>query len=363
MKKSLLLTTVLLLIGSVAFAEIKIGVMGPMTGPRAREGEEMKKVVELLAEQLNNGNGINGQKVKVIVEDDSGDPTSGVTAARRLCKEEVVAVIGTVNSPVTEATQTVFDKAGIIQIANGSTANHLSEKGLKYFFRTCPRQDEQAGIVARIIERTGSKKVAILHDNTVYSKQISDTMKTLLSGKQGGVFSEALIPGQDDYRSVLTGLKARDPEVVFFTGSYKEAGLLLRQKKEMNWNVQFIGGAVGFLAVGPPLPQNLSSQEGRHFLEDFRRKYNSPLESIDAAFAGDGFNVIVYAIAQTRSTDPDRLADYLHKDIRNFPGLTGRISFNDRGDRDCETDEVYSVNQQGGLTQMPPEDNPCPSEE
>ncbi|NTW35547.1 MAG: ABC transporter substrate-binding protein [Syntrophobacteraceae bacterium] len=173
---------------------VKIGLMGPMTGSWASEGQEMKQVLDLLAEELNAKGGIAGKKVEVVTEDDGGDPRTAALAAQRLATQGVVAVIGTYGSAVTEATQNIYSEAKIIQIANGSTAIRLSEKGIKTFFRTCPRDDEQAQVAAQTIQKLGVKKLAILHDNSTYAKGLADEAKALLQGKVEIVFFEALTP-------------------------------------------------------------------------------------------------------------------------------------------------------------------------
>ncbi len=344
---------------------IKVGLMGPMTGSWASEGQEMKQVLDLLVEEVNAAGGVNGQKVQLIVEDDGGDPRTAALAAQRLVTQGVVGVIGTYGSSITEATQNIYNEAKVIQIANGSTAIRLTEKGLKYFFRTCPRDDEQARVAVKAIKKLGFKKVAILHDNTTYAKGLAEEAKHLLE-KDGSVkivFYDALTPGEQDYTAILTKLKGAQPDGVFFTGYYPEAGLLLRQKKEMKWDVPFIGGdatnnpdlvkiagvdaAAGFYFLSAPLPKDLPGKEAKIFLEKYAKKYGSPPSSIYAVLAGDGFRVLIKAIEETKSTDPDKLADYLHNKLKDFPGLTGTISFNEKGDRVGEVYKVYKVNEKG----------------
>src|SRR5512138_2056355 len=151
--------------GSTANAQVRIGLMAPLTGAWASEGQEMKRNVELLAAEQNAKGGIGGKQVEVVVEDDGGDPRTASLAAQRLTTKGVVAVIGTYGSAVTEASQNIFDEAGIVQVANGSTAVRLTEKKLKYFFRTCPRDDEQGKVGAATVQKLGAKRIAILHDN------------------------------------------------------------------------------------------------------------------------------------------------------------------------------------------------------
>ncbi len=345
---------------------VKIGLMAPLTGSWASEGQGMKKIVELLAEQQNAKGGVLGKQIEVVTEDDGGDPRTASLAAQRLTTRGVVAVVGTYGSSVTEASQAIYDEVGLPQIANGSTAIRLTEKGFKHFFRTAPRDDEQGRMAARTIDKLGFKKVAILHDNTSYAKGLADEANALLKS-QGAevVFFDALTPGERDYTAILTKLKGADPDVVLFTGYYPEAGLLLRQKKDMNWKVPFLGGdatnnvdlvkiagkeaAEGFYFLSPPQPQDLDAPDAAAFLADYQKKYNDLPPSIWAVLAGDGFRVMVAGIAGAKSTNGDKIAEYLHRDLKNYPGLSGPISFDAKGDREGEVYRVYQVDAEGNF--------------
>ncbi len=372
MKKQFLAMAVaagLAMSGSAAWAAetIKIGLMAPLTGSWASEGQGMKKIVELLAEQQNAKGGVQGKQITVVSEDDGGDPRTASLAAQRLTTQGVAAVIGTYGSAVTEASQAIYDEADIPQIANGSTAIRLTEKGFKKFFRTAPRDDEQGRMAAQTIAKLGFRKVAILHDSTSYAKGLADEANALLKKQQGTevVFFDALTPGERDYNAILTKLKGANPEVVLFTGYYPEAGLLMRQKKAMGWMVPFIGGdatnnadlvkiagkeaAAGFYFLSPPQPQDLDTPEAKAFLADYQKKYNELPPSIWAVLAGDGFRVAVAAIGGAKSTDGAKIAQYLHQDLKNFSGLSGPIAFDAKGDREGEVYRVYKVDADGNF--------------
>jgi branched-chain amino acid transport system substrate-binding protein len=362
----IVLAMCLLGMGSARAADtVKIGLMAPLTGSWASEGQEMKKHVELLAEQLNTKGGLLGKQVEVVVEDDGGDPRTASLAAQRLVTKGVVAAIGTYGSAVTEASQNIFDEAKIIQVANGSTAVRLTEKGLKYFFRTAPRDDEQGHVAAATIEKTKAKKVAILHDNSAYAKGLADEINALVKDKLKVVFFDALTPKEQDYSAILTKLKASGPELVFFTGYYPESGLLLKQKKQMGWTVPFMGGdaqnnpdlvkiagkesADGFRFTSPPVPADLDTTESKAYLAAYQKKYTEEPASIWAELAGDGFLVVTKAVAETKGTDPDKLRTYLQSGLKNYPGLTGKISFNAKGDRVGDLYRVYQVDKAGAF--------------
>jgi branched-chain amino acid transport system substrate-binding protein len=359
----------LLSAGPALADEIKIGLMAPLTGPWASEGQEMKRNVELLADEQNAKGGLNGKKVVIVVEDDGGDPRTASLAAQKLTTKGVVAVIGTYGSAVTEASQSILDEASIVQVANGSTAVRLTEKGLKYFFRTCPRDDEQGRVAAGLIEKSKAKKVAILHDNSAYSKGLADEINALVKGKTNVVFFDALTPKEQDYSAILTKLKAAGPEMVFFTGYYPEAGLLLKQKRQMGWSVPFVGGdainnpdlvkiagkeaAEGFSFLSPPVPKDLDTPEAKAYVAAYQKKFGEAPSSIYGVLAGDGLRVVMKAIEGSKATGADAIRAYLTGSLKAFPGFTGKIEFNQKGDRVGELYRVYKVQKDGSFALQP----------
>ena len=348
--------------------EIKIGLMCPLTGKWASEGQDMKNIVSLLVDETNARGGINGDTVRLVVEDDAGDPRTAALAAQKLASAGVVAVIGTYGSAVTEASQNILDEAGLVQIGTGSTSVRLTEKGLERFFRTCPRDDAQGKSAAAAIEKDGYKAVALLHDNSSYAKGLAEESRAAL--EKAGVrviFFDALTPGERDYTAILTKLKAANPDLVFFTGYYPETGMLLRQKKEMSWNVPMMGGdaanhqdlvkiagpeaAAGYFFISPPLPQDMDTKEARDFLDAYKAKYDSVPVSVWAVLAGDAYKAIEAALAAGKA-DPEAMAAWL-KELKDLPGLSGSLGFDAKGDRVGEFYRTYVVNDSGAFELQP----------
>lgn len=366
----LTLALVAMTLGSAWAGTVRIGLMCPLTGSWASEGQDMKQIVELLAAETNKAGGIDGDQVEIVVEDDGGDPRQAALAATRLTTKDVSAVIGTYGSSVTEASQNIYAESDILQVATGSTAIRLSEKDLPLFFRTCPRDDEQGLVAAKTLDSLGFAKIAILHDNTSYAKGLADEAKALLD-KEGKniVFYDALTPGERDYNAILTKLKSAAPDVIFFTGYYPEAGMILRQKMEMGWNVPMLGGdatnnpdlvkiagndaAAGFMFLSPPVPADLDTPEAKDFMTAYKTAYGSAPGSVWAVLAGDAYRVIAEAVAKTKSTDSAKIAAYLKSDLKDFSGLTGKISFNDKGDRVGDLYRVYKVDAAGNFVLQP----------
>ena len=354
-----------LIFGSgLATAEtIKIGLLCPLTGAFANEGQDMQRIVELLAEGVNKAGGINGQQVEIVTQDDGSDPRTSASAAQRLATSDVVAVVGTYGSAVTEASQNILAEAGIVQIATGSTSVRLTEKSLKTFFRTCPRDDDQGAMAVKSLVTMAFKRIAILHDNSAYARGLADEIQAGLGHAPGVeiVFFDALRPGERDYNALLTTMKTKNPEVIMFTGYYPEAATLLRQMAEMGWNVPMIGGdatnnrdlvklagghATGYSFLSPAMPSDLNTESGRAFLAAYKAKYDALPSSIWPVLAGDAFNVLVEAM-KAKGADPKAIAEYLHKDLKNFEGLSGPIAFDEKGDRIGDLYKLYEVNGQG----------------
>ncbi|MGX7948995.1 branched-chain amino acid ABC transporter substrate-binding protein [Oleidesulfovibrio alaskensis] len=358
-----------LMAGTAMAGTVKIGLMCPLTGSWASEGQDMRNIVLMLAEQTNAQGGINGDMVEIVVEDDAGDPKTAALAAQRLSTMGVSAVIGTYGSAITEASQAIYDEMDIVQVATGSTAIRLTEKGLPLFFRTCPRDDEQGRVAAAVLKEKGYKKIAILHDNTSYAKGLAEETLTLL--KSAGtevVFYDALTPNERDYSAILTKLKAAGPDAIFFTGYYPEAGMLLRQKQEMKWDVPMMGGdatnnldlvkiagksAAGFLFISPPTLQDLPDKQAKDFAAAYKARYGTMPASVWSVLAGDAFIALKAAITGAGSTDPQDIAAYMKKDLKDLPGLTGSLSFNEKGDRVGDLYRLYRVDENGNFILQP----------
>jgi len=351
-------------VSSALAEDIKIGMFTNLTGDYSAEGQDGRRVAELFIELLNEKGGINGEKVELIVEDSGSLPRMGATAATRLAASGAKTVIGTFGSAVTEATQDIFDEADMVHVADGSTAVRLSEKGLQKFFRVAPRDDEQGRVGAAALTKLGFNKIAILHDNTSYAKGLADEIDALVKAdsNQEVVFFDALVPGENDYSVVLTRIKSADPQVIFFTGYYPEAGLLLRQRREMGWDIPIVGGdasthidlinisgkeaATGFRFISPPLPTDIDNEAAKEFLSSYYERHNTYPSTIWSFNAADALGVLVAAI-EAKGNDADAIADYLHNEMKDFDGFAGKISFDEKGDRVGDFYRLYEFNADG----------------
>jgi branched-chain amino acid transport system substrate-binding protein len=366
----LLLVALMLSVTSCAGQKgtLKIGLQGPTTGDYAYEGKGFEKAVKLLVEQTNQAGGINGQQVELLVEDDKGDPTESSLVADRMVSKKVVAVIGAYNSSATEPASTIYNREGILHVTPSSTATRLTTKGYQNFFRVCFLDDRQGLFAAEFITKIlGHKNVAILHDNSTYAQGLAEWTKKYLEERGVKVvFYDAINPKDNDFKPTLTKLKGANAESVYFTGYHAQAGLLLKQAPEVGLKTQWLMGNAsnnpeliqiaglanvkGAIITTEPLPNDLDYPEAKKFVADYKTKYNEEATSVWWVMAADAYRVIEHAIKQTKSTDPKKLAEYLHKDFKNFPGITGPIiGFDEKGDRLGTIHKAYVVDDAGKI--------------
>ncbi len=345
---------------------IRLGLEGPMTGDYAEEGKGFQNALNLLVEQTNAAGGINGQQIQLFIEDDKGDPKEAALVADRMISNKVMAVIGGYNSTATEPASAIYNREGILHITPSSTATRLTTHGYQNFFRVCFLDDRQGLFAADFITKDlGHKNVAVLHDNSTYAQGLAEWTKKYLEERGANVvFYDAINPEDTDFSPTLTKIKAANPESIYFTGYYAQGGLLLKQAAALGLKTQWIGGnamnnpelitiagldnAEGVLVTSEPLPSDLDSPEATKFIADYKAKYGVEPTSVWTVMAADAFRVIKYAIEQTKSTDPKVLGEWLHKNFKDYPGITGPIlGFDEKGDRNGSIHKAYVINDQG----------------
>ena len=347
---------------------LKIGLEGPMTGDYAYEGQGFEKAVRLLVDQTNAAGGLLGRQIELVVEDDAGDPTQAALVAQRLVDAKVVAVIGAYNSTATEPASAIYNEAGIFHITPSSTATRLTEKGYQRFFRVCFLDDRQGLFAATFAKDVlGVQNFGILHDNSTYAQGLAEHTKRYAEEKGMNVaFYDAINPDDTDFTPILTNIGAAGLDAVYFTGYHAQGGLLLKQSGELGLDLTWMMGnacnnpeliqiaglenAVGTYITTEPLPKDVDYPEAKKFVTDFEAKYGQSPDSVWWMMAAEAFNVIRYAIEQTKSTDSAVLADYLHNTMKDFPGLTGPIlGWDEKGDRLGTIHLAYIINDQGEL--------------
>ncbi len=349
MKRCLVLTAVLMLILAAAVGcqkksdTIKIGVAGPMTGDQSKMGMDFKNGVTLAVEEWNTKGGVLGKKIEIEIGDDQHDPKQAVSLANKFANAGVAGVIGHFNSSCSIPASDIYNRAGLPMISPGSTNPQFTEKGYGNIFRVCGRDDQQGKVGADFVtNRLKLAKVAVIHDKTTYGQGLADEFRKALGTSVEVVFYGGIVQGDKDFKSVLTAIREKNPQLIFFGGIYPEAGLLVRQAKESGIKAPFMSGdgtidpkfieiagiqaAEGTYLTFSPDPNNIPSAK------DFIKNYEAKFGQIGpySIYAYDAGNILLEAIKAAGTADGKAVTDKLHSG--EFSGAMGKIRFDAKGD-------------------------------
>ncbi len=228
----------------MAHAEIVIGLIAPLTGPVAAYGDQVKNGAQVAVDQINKNGGILGEQVVLKLADDAGEPKQGVSAANQIVGDGIRFVVGPVTSGVAMPASDVLAENGVLMVTPTATTPDLTKRGLATILRTCGRDDQQAEVAAAyVLKQFKDKRIGILNDKGAYGKGLADSFKaTLNAGGITEVFNDSLTPGEKDFSAITTRLKAENVDILYFGGYHPEAGLLVRQLRDISAPVQVIGG-------------------------------------------------------------------------------------------------------------------------
>jgi len=324
---------------------VKIAIAGPMSGSVAQYGDMVKAGALTAIEQINAAGGAGGNKLEVVLMDDACEPKQAVAVANKIVSQNIRYVIGHVCSGSTIPASDIYENEGIVMVTPSATAPQLTEtKKRKFIFRTIGRDDQQGPAAAQyIIGKVKPKKVAVLHDKQSYGQGIAASVKKdLEAAKIPVAVFEGINAGDSDYSAVITKLKSQGVDFVYFGGYHPEMGLLMRQAREQGVKATFMGpegvGNKDVTAIAGPssegmlvtLPADFSADPANAALvkafADKKRDANGPFQM--PAYAA--VKIIADAMAGAKSTDPAKVAAYMHKNAFNTP--IGKVEYDERGD-------------------------------
>lgn len=343
--------------GTLAADEIcvKIGSGAPKTGGIAHLGKDNENGVALAIQEINAKGDllIGGKKVKLALvgEDDAGDPKQGPIVAQKLVDAGVVGVVGHLNSGVSIPASTVYANNGLVQVSPSSTnpdytlKSSKTPKGAISAYRVVATDAQQGPALAKFMLAHGGKNVAVLDDATQYGKGLADQVASSITAGGAAVVSrEAATDKTTDFKAVLTEIKAKNPDYVFWGGMDDTAATLVKQMRELGMTAKLVGadgactdkfielsGEAGKGVIcsqaGMPLSQ---MAKGAQFNTDYEKAFPGQKVQIYSPFSYDATFAIVAAMKLANSTDPEAIAAAMPK--VSFDGLIGNIAFDDKGD-------------------------------
>jgi branched-chain amino acid transport system substrate-binding protein len=344
-----------LLIAGAASAQdmvVKIGHVGPTSGGIAHLGKDNEMGARMAIDELNaKGVSIGGKKVKfeLLAEDDAGDPKQGTAVAQKLVDSKVMGVIGHLNSGTSIPASKIYSDAGIPQISPSATNPKFTRNGYKTAFRVVADDVHLGGTLGRYaVKELKGKSIAVIDDRTAYGQGVAEEFAKAVKASGGAIAEQQFTTDKaTDFTAILTAIKAKKPDVVFYGGMDAVAGPMIRQMKQLGITAKFMGGdgicsgelpklAAGAMADGQVVCAEAGGVEGEQkagmdkFRADFKKKFNADVQ-IYAPYVYDATMVMVDAMVKAGSAEPAKYLPVLAK-TSGYKGVTGTIAFDEKGD-------------------------------
>ena len=325
--------------------EIKIAMLGPLTGGASKYGVEVRNGAQLAISLLNQSQS-NYQYILVAL-DDQADPSLAEQRAQELvAREEILAVVGSVTTPTTLVAGEIFQEGGLPAVSPSATGPAVSELG-NFIFRVCPSDTFQGRALAEyVVEEEGFSKIAILWDekNASYSGELADSFSQRAAELGGQVVGkEVYQEGQKEFSAALENLKVSEPEILFIPGYYTEAALIAQQVRTMEWDIPLVGGdgfhALDLIEIGGKAVDGVIfttffvSTNPDPKVQDFVASYQSRFGSEPGWIAANGYDAMQVIARAIEEEGPSREA--IQRGLAAMEGfsvVTGTISFDEKGD-------------------------------
>ena len=330
---------------------IKIAHVGPTSGAIAHLGKDNENGARMAVEELNaKGVMIGGKKmtIELVAEDDAGDPKQGTSVAQKLVDAKVNGVIGHLNSGTSIPASKLYSDAGIPQISPSATNPKYTRQGFKTTFRVVADDVHLGGTLGRYaLKEMKGKAIAVIDDRTAYGQGVAEEFKKAVEAAGGKILAHEFTTDKaTDFTPILTTIKGKKPDVIFFGGMDAVAGPMLKQIKSLGMKVKFAGGdgicsselaklAGDAMADGQVVCAEAGGVDGdaktsmEEFGKKFKAKFNADVQ-VYAPYVYDALNVMVAAMVKADSADPAKYLPVLAK--IEYKGITGNIAFDDKGD-------------------------------
>ena len=330
---------------------VRIGHVAPVSGPQAHYGKDNENGARMAIKDLNaKGITIGGKKVKfeLMAEDDAADPKQGTAAAQKLCDAKVNGVVGHLNSGATIPASKVYSDCGIPQITPSATNPAYTQNGYKTAFRLLANDNALgSGLALYAADTLKLKKVAIIDDRTAYGQGVAEVFKKTAKAKGIEIVDEQYTTDKaTDFMAILTSIKSKKPDGIFFGGMDPQAGPMLRQMGQLGLSkVKYFGGdgicteKLAELSAGAMTLGNVICAEGGASLQKmpggkaWKARYDQKFPNqfqVYAPYVYDAVMVMANAMQKANSADPKVYLPFLAK--TDYQGVTAKIAFESNGE-------------------------------
>ena len=327
--------------GAASDGPILLGMITPLSGSSAAIGPYMKNGAQLAIDEINAKGGVDGRKLELRVEDGACDAKTATAAANKLVTQKISVSVGGYCSGATLPTLPIFDKAGVPMLIPAANSNELVAQKLPKVFLINGTGTQQADAAMKYMTKVGAKKVALMDDNTSYSKDIADLTAKLLGSGQGPTLAgrDSVTPGESDYSANVNTVLKTNPDFIYWTGYYQEGGLIIRQLRQAGYKGQVMvadgsvdgklaeiaGGtnAAGVTATMTQTPDTIPGAET--WISDYKAKFNAEPGPYSTQ-SYDAVRVAAEAITKAGSADGDAVTKALEA-IDGFQIFSGPLKF------------------------------------
>jgi branched-chain amino acid transport system substrate-binding protein len=329
--------------------QIKIGHVAPLTGGIAHLGKDNENGAKLAAKEINAAGGVKvgDQEFEIVIvgEDDKADPKEGTLAAQKIVDSGAVAVVGHLNSGTTIPASKIYTDANMAQISPSATNPKYTEQGFKTTFRVVANDNQQGGVLANYAhDALKAKTIAIVDDRTAYGQGLADVVEKVAKEKGIKVVAREFATDKTtDFNAILTKIRGSKPDVIMYGGMDATAGPMAKQMKQLGIKsvllagdgvcspefVKLAGDAAGIMHCSMAGEAVEKLAKGEEFKAKYKAEFNQDVQ-IYSPYSYDAVYVVVDAIK--RAGKVDRAAITAAMPATNYPGLTGTIAFDEKGD-------------------------------
>src|SRR4051812_786608 len=330
---------------------VKIGHVAPLSGPQAHYGKDNENGVRMAIEDLNaQGVTIGGKKIKfeIQAEDDAADPKQGTAAAQKLCNAKVAGVVGHLNSGTTIPASKIYHDCGLPEITPSATNPALTKQGFTNVFRLLANDNALgSGLALYAADALKLKRIAVIDDRTAYGQGVAEVFKKAAAARGIEIVSEQYTNDKaTDFMSILTSIKSKNPDGIFYGGMDPQAGPMLRQIETLGMaNVKFFGGdgicteKLTELAGGAKTLGNVVCAQGGVSIAkmpggtEWKKRYDTKYPGefqVYSPYTYDATNVLVDAMVRAGSADPKVYLPFLAKTA--YKGVTTTVQFEADGE-------------------------------
>ena len=343
--KALLAGCIALAFSNMALAEdIKVAVVGAMSGPVAQYGDQEFTGAEQAVADINAKGGIKGNKLQIVKYDDACDPKQAVAVANKVVNDGIKYVIGHLCSSSTQPASDIYEDEGILMITPAATAPELTARGYQLILRTTGLDSDQGPTAAKyILEKVKPQRIAIVHDKQQYGEGLARAVQDgLKKGNANVVFFDGITAGEKDFSTLVARLKKENIYFVYYGGYYPEMGQMLRQARSVGLKTQFMGPE----GVGNASLSNIAGDAAEGMLVTMPKRYDQDPANqgiVDALKAdkkdpSGPYVWITYAAVQSLATALERTGSdeplALVKDLKANGANTviGPLNWDEKGD-------------------------------